>query len=418
MMPALRRRFHGGVPVRNLLKNSTSLGAVAGTPGTLPKNWNLYAPDSGAGISTQVVGTGIEDGIDYIDFRVFGTPSTGGSASVRAASTLTYAQRTNSVMTKPTGTASGDVLVMLMNIQQAAGSAPAVTPPSGFTEQTSPGSYTDPGNNNAVWHVYTKLAGGSEPSSYNFTHAQGYSECILYAISGADSSISIVVGSIHQGLGTTTNFDAITTTRNNAVVIAWGLEWDDATGATAASGSTPTFTTRFTGVSTAVSDGVWSGVGSTGAKTLTVTNSNSHNFGVLIAVQPTSGSANGNTGVFFTPASSTQLPCAIGRSHCLSAFVKLAAGALPDFLVLQQNYENGAFTYLGAAQLVMAPSASKRLRDQRFVLPATCDQASASFLFPNINFNYSGALDCTIRIGLPQIEYGLSASTPERKASF
>jgi hypothetical protein len=57
----------------NSIRNSTMVGAVAGTPGTLPTNWS----QSGAGGLTQtVVGTGTESGIQYIDIRFSGTSTT------------------------------------------------------------------------------------------------------------------------------------------------------------------------------------------------------------------------------------------------------------------------------------------------------------------------------------------------------
>jgi hypothetical protein len=55
----------------NSIRNSTMAGAVPGTPGTLPTNWALNAGTTG--LSSQVVGTGTEDGIAYLDFRIFGT---------------------------------------------------------------------------------------------------------------------------------------------------------------------------------------------------------------------------------------------------------------------------------------------------------------------------------------------------------
>ena len=54
----------------NSIRNNTMVGAVAGTPGTLPTNWSITA---GVGLSSQVVGTGTESGITYIDIRIFGT---------------------------------------------------------------------------------------------------------------------------------------------------------------------------------------------------------------------------------------------------------------------------------------------------------------------------------------------------------
>ena len=54
----------------NSIRNNTMVGAVAGTPGTLPTNWT---GSLAGGISREVVGTGIANGINYIDLRIFGT---------------------------------------------------------------------------------------------------------------------------------------------------------------------------------------------------------------------------------------------------------------------------------------------------------------------------------------------------------
>jgi hypothetical protein len=57
----------------NGIRNNTMVGAVAGTPGTLPTNWGI----SGLGTLTQqIIGIGSINGIAYIDVRVSGTSST------------------------------------------------------------------------------------------------------------------------------------------------------------------------------------------------------------------------------------------------------------------------------------------------------------------------------------------------------
>lgn len=61
----------------NSIRNNTMVGAVAGTPGTLPMNWN--AASALTGLTQQIVGTGTESGISYIDIRLFGTPSSSGT---------------------------------------------------------------------------------------------------------------------------------------------------------------------------------------------------------------------------------------------------------------------------------------------------------------------------------------------------
>jgi hypothetical protein len=61
----------------NSIRNNTMVGAVAGTPGTLPTNWAIAG--SGLGTLTQtVVGTGTSNGITYIDVKFSGTTSTTG----------------------------------------------------------------------------------------------------------------------------------------------------------------------------------------------------------------------------------------------------------------------------------------------------------------------------------------------------
>jgi hypothetical protein len=56
----------------NSIRNNTMVGAVAGTPGTLPTNW---ARSSRGTLTQEVVGTGTENGITYIDIRYSGTTS-------------------------------------------------------------------------------------------------------------------------------------------------------------------------------------------------------------------------------------------------------------------------------------------------------------------------------------------------------
>jgi hypothetical protein len=57
----------------NSLPNNTMVGAVTGTPGTLPTNWIVAG--SGGDIVQEIVGTGSEDGIFYLDIRFSGTPT-------------------------------------------------------------------------------------------------------------------------------------------------------------------------------------------------------------------------------------------------------------------------------------------------------------------------------------------------------
>ena len=67
----------------NSLPNNTMVGAVAGTPGTLPTNWSTGG--GGGDIAQEIVGTGSEDGIFYIDIRISGTPTLTSSLTIRFA---------------------------------------------------------------------------------------------------------------------------------------------------------------------------------------------------------------------------------------------------------------------------------------------------------------------------------------------
>jgi len=56
----------------NSIRNNTMVGAVAGSPGTLPTNWAGFVL---GGLTQTIVGVGNELGIDYVDIRFSGTSS-------------------------------------------------------------------------------------------------------------------------------------------------------------------------------------------------------------------------------------------------------------------------------------------------------------------------------------------------------
>jgi hypothetical protein len=67
----------------NSLSNSTALGAVAGSPGTAPTGW--FVTTDVNGLSRQIIGTGTEIGINYIDIRYSGTATSAGTLSIIAS---------------------------------------------------------------------------------------------------------------------------------------------------------------------------------------------------------------------------------------------------------------------------------------------------------------------------------------------
>jgi len=60
-------------PCTNGIRNNTMIGTVAGTPGTAPTNWVVTSTINN--VTREIVGSGVEDGIAYIDIRYYGTPS-------------------------------------------------------------------------------------------------------------------------------------------------------------------------------------------------------------------------------------------------------------------------------------------------------------------------------------------------------
>jgi hypothetical protein len=64
----------------NSIRNNTMVGAVAGTPGTAPTNWPISL--TGAGITQEVAAVGTENGINYVDIRYYGTPTSGNSLAI------------------------------------------------------------------------------------------------------------------------------------------------------------------------------------------------------------------------------------------------------------------------------------------------------------------------------------------------
>ncbi len=81
----------------NSIRNNTMVGAVAGTPGTLPTNW--FVSTSLTGLAHQVVAVGQDAGISYIDFRVSGTPSGSGAYSLITEAGNVIAAAQNQVWT-------------------------------------------------------------------------------------------------------------------------------------------------------------------------------------------------------------------------------------------------------------------------------------------------------------------------------
>ena len=65
----------------NSIRNPRGEGAIPGTPGTAPTNWGLFGT---GGVDFNIVGTGTENNLPYVDIRISGTSTTGNGVLIRA----------------------------------------------------------------------------------------------------------------------------------------------------------------------------------------------------------------------------------------------------------------------------------------------------------------------------------------------
>ena len=147
------------------------------------------------------------------------TPPTGGGGggpAVRSSSYLEPYSDSFSI-TKPAGVASGDLLVMVYSQIFNPKGGSSHSPPAGWTQRATEvfGTYT-----NKRITYWTKVAGASEPATYDFTGANNwYSASVgIVAISGASAFDS--VGSAFQTSTTSiATANAVTTTATNDVLL-------------------------------------------------------------------------------------------------------------------------------------------------------------------------------------------------------
>ena len=135
----------------NNVRNPRAEGAVAGTPGTMPTNWGATV---GNGVASQIVGSGVEHGIPYVDIAFSGTPTaTFGlqvfndtAAPAAVGQTWTYSVYARAVA----GTVPGGYVVGIQDTNSGGGSignseaaqtlpssAPLTTQRSSFTRTTA-----------------------------------------------------------------------------------------------------------------------------------------------------------------------------------------------------------------------------------------------------------------------------------------
>lgn len=142
-----------------------------------------------------------------------------------AASNTTYASRTNTTVTKPTGTVDNDLVVLFFLNGRASSYGPAPTPPPGFTllsgtQVNGWGFYV------STW-IYYRVA-SSEGASWTFTHAAITTQAFAVAYRGVDTTTPLdATATTNTGGGTTRTWTGLTTATADAMLLALGHDFAD-----------------------------------------------------------------------------------------------------------------------------------------------------------------------------------------------
>jgi hypothetical protein len=238
------RRTNRGLLVEegrtNGLRNNSMQGAATGTPGTRPTNW-FIAPSGNIGtLVANIVGLGVEDGIDYIDVQLVGTPTGTGFLNAlfgvpQEAAALTGQTWTHSVF-----------------ITRIAGSTANLSSPAlGVSEHTSANAFVT--NGSSVITVATGALGQSR-RAYTRTLSGGATVAGIqpffaytYAAGAVDITLRIGWPQLEQGAFATSPIRTTGTAATRAVdvvsalnpalilnpsLFSWAAEFQDTVGVT------------------------------------------------------------------------------------------------------------------------------------------------------------------------------------------
>ena len=234
-------------------------------------------------------------------FTTAAAPPPGSGIAFRAASSGSNDATTSIVFAKPTGVASGDVLLAVISVR----GNPTILPPSGWTEVR-----LDINGNTIRQGVYVHVAGGSEPASYTFDFSKAHSAAGgIVAFSGVDGSNPVDAhdGQINAS-STSITAPSITTTGPDRMLVGFfGIP--SLTSMTPPGGMTERIdvaapSTNTYKVTAGVASGLVAAAGATGTRTAVAANS-ATNIGQLVALRP------GSSG---PPAPDTTAPTVTGET--------------------------------------------------------------------------------------------------------
>ena len=254
------------------LSINTSTGLISGTIGAGASTNSPYA------VSVRVSDNGgatVGD-TDMFTWTVSGAP-TGGSVAFRSASTGANRTTRTLVVPRPAGVVNGDVMVAVVAVRKN----PTATPPQGWTQVSM-----TPNGTTYRQYVFTKVATGTESTSYTFTFNQSRAASgAIVAYSGVRAQNPVETFTAGTARAAAITAPSATTALNGAMVVgAFSINNSSAIAPPAgmtergevASGSK---------IKTEVADYVQSTAGATGAKTATAAAA-APNIGQLIVLRP------------------------------------------------------------------------------------------------------------------------------------
>jgi hypothetical protein len=379
------RYDYGPTPggVTNWVRNSNAVGAVAGTPGTMPNFWSLGP--------TQVVGNGTEGGIPYVDLRfASSTPANGAALAFDATNFIAVAPGqswTTSFYAKLVAgslSAAGATLQITTRYYNSANvfvsqSLPTFVP-TGAALNLQRFTATDTAPVGAAFAVpaFRYMTTGV----YDFTLRIGAPQLELAAIANAwvpTSTGPVNVGAVPLGL-------LIEESRSNGVRNPRGE------GGVAGSPAYPTNVV----------------IGPPTGLTVNTIGSGSEN-GIPYWDVRFFGTASTTTGAIQLE-STPVLPALNGQVWTGSAYVRLVGGTLANVtnfnMAMSQRTSANAFISADLTGPNFLPT-STPLDTQRYATTQTLNQATTAFVQPKLIFTCTAAaIDFTIRIGAPQLELG------------
>jgi hypothetical protein len=218
-------------------------------------------------------------------YSLTGSPVSIGSGTAtapvfRAVSSTSYAARVDTIVTKPTGTVDGDVLVAGLFVGHGASFSDVVTPPAGWTQIGVTTSVTDNsfyGQFSAYWH-----RAAADGADYTFSHVDHNTQGVVAAYSGV-VPFGLPIDAFSQNIANTgaiATASGVTTTNPNAKLVYVGHNWDGSAALTPPTGMTE----RFDGLAY-LSDETKVSVGATGDRTQALVSSNPW-AAFLVALKP------------------------------------------------------------------------------------------------------------------------------------